>query len=44
MPTADVREIAAAMLYRQFDVKAGDLTGKIFPGLSFDKGSQFLKA
>ncbi|APO67938.1 hypothetical protein IE4872_CH02324 [Rhizobium gallicum] len=44
MPTADVREIAAAMLYRQFDVTAGDLTGKIFPGLSFDKGSQFLKA
>ncbi|NNH33357.1 DUF1501 domain-containing protein [Rhizobium sp. SEMIA 4085] len=43
MPTADVREIAAAMLYRQFDVTAGDLTGKIFPGLSFDKGSQFLK-
>ncbi|TDW25136.1 uncharacterized protein (DUF1501 family) [Rhizobium azibense] len=44
MPTADVREIAAAMLYRQFDVTAGDLTGKIFPGLSFEKGSQFLKA
>jgi uncharacterized protein (DUF1501 family) len=44
MPTVDVREIAAAMLYRQFDVTAGDLTGKIFPGLSFDKGSQFLKA
>lgn len=44
MPTGDVREIAAAMLYRQFDVTAGDLTGKIFPGLSFDKGSQFLKA
>ncbi|WP_455873307.1 DUF1501 domain-containing protein [Rhizobium yanglingense] len=44
MPTADVREIAAAMLYRQFDVTAGDLTGKIFPGLSFDKDSQFLKA
>lgn len=43
MPTADVREIAAAMLYRQFDVSAEDLTGKIFPGLSFDKGSQFLR-
>ena len=43
MPTADVRELAAAMLYRQFDVSAGDLTGKIFPGLSFDKGSQFLR-
>lgn len=44
MPTADVRELAAAMLYRQFDVSADDLTGKIFPGLSFDKGSQFLRA
>ncbi|MDL2408528.1 DUF1501 domain-containing protein [Rhizobium calliandrae] len=43
MPTADVREIAAAMLYRQFDVGADDLTSKIFPGLSFDKSSQFLK-
>jgi len=44
MPTADVRELAAAMLYRQFDVSAEELTGKIFPGLSFDKGSQFLRA
>ncbi len=43
-PTADVRELAAAMLYRQFDVSADDLTAKIFPGLSFDKGSQFLRA
>jgi uncharacterized protein (DUF1501 family) len=44
MPTADVREIAAAMLYRQFDVTANDLTAKIFPGLSFDRSSQFLRA
>lgn len=44
MPTADVREIAAAMLYRQFDVSPDDLTAKIFPGLSFDKSSQFLRA
>lgn len=43
MPTSDVRELAAAMLYRQFDVGAEDLTAKIFPGLSFDKSSQFLK-
>jgi uncharacterized protein (DUF1501 family) len=43
MPTADLRELAAAMLYRQFDVSADDLTGKIFPGLGFDKGSQFLR-
>jgi uncharacterized protein (DUF1501 family) len=44
MPTADVREIAAAMLYRQFDVTTNDLTAKIFPGLSFDRSSQFLRA
>jgi uncharacterized protein (DUF1501 family) len=44
MPTADVREIAAAMLYRQFDVGTDDLTARIFPGLSFDKTSQFLRA
>ncbi|QFY60338.1 DUF1501 domain-containing protein [Rhizobium grahamii] len=43
-PTADVRELAAAMLNRQFDVSADDLTAKIFPGVSFDKGSQFLRA
>ncbi|MEZ2127271.1 MULTISPECIES: DUF1501 domain-containing protein [unclassified Sinorhizobium] len=43
-PTADVRELTAAMLYRQFDVTADDLTAKIFPGLSFDKSSQFLRA
>jgi hypothetical protein len=27
-PTADLRELAAAMLYRQFDVSADDLTGE----------------
>ncbi len=43
MPTADVREVAAAMLYKQFDVAPGDLTAKIFPGLDFSKGSQFLR-
>lgn len=42
MPTGDVREIAAAMLYRQFDVSAGDLTDRIFPGLSFDRSSTWL--
>jgi uncharacterized protein (DUF1501 family) len=40
MPTADVREIAASLLYSQFDVSAGDLTSKVFPGLSLDLGSQ----
>lgn len=45
MPTADVREIAAALLHSQFDVSADDLTSKIFPGLSLDIRSQgFLRA
>lgn len=43
MPTADVREVAAAMLSRQFDVRPDDLTAKIFPGLDFAKSSQFLR-
>ncbi|WP_210267382.1 hypothetical protein, partial [Sinorhizobium psoraleae] len=30
--------------YRQFDVTARDLATRIFPGLSFDKTSQFLRA
>eukprot|EP00913_Durusdinium_trenchii_P008244 g7741.t1 len=42
-PTADLREIAAAMLYRQFDITPANLTTKIFPGLSFDAGSRFLR-
>lgn len=43
MPTADVRELAAAMLYRQFEVSTEDLTSKIFPGLAFDRSSAFLR-
>jgi len=43
MPTGDVREIAAAMLYRQFDVGSEALTNGIFPGLSFDRSSTYLK-
>lgn len=44
MPTADVREIAAALLHSQFDVSAGDLTSKVFPGLSLDlKSHGFLR-
>lgn len=42
MPTGDVREIAAAMLYRQFDISPSNLTGKVFPGLSFDAQSIYL--
>ncbi len=40
MPTADVREIAAALLRSQLDISAGDLTSKVFPGLSFDPRAQ----
>jgi uncharacterized protein (DUF1501 family) len=43
MPTGDVREVAAAMLYRQFGVDPNNLTSKVFPGLSFDKGSVYLR-
>jgi hypothetical protein len=38
-----VREIAAAMLHRQFDITPGNLTGKVFPGLGFDRSSAYLK-
>ena len=44
MPTADVREIAAALLNSQFDISPGDLTSKIFPGLSLDlRGQAYLR-
>lgn len=42
-PTGDVREIAAAMLYKQFGIKPDSLTAKVFPGLSFDTSSQYLR-
>lgn len=40
MPTADIREIAAALLHSQFDISDGDLTSKIFPGLALDLRKQ----
>ena len=44
MPTADVREIAASLLHSQFDISEGDLTSKIFPGLSLDlRGQAYLR-
>jgi len=43
MPTGDVREVAAAMLYRQFGIDPDDLTAKVFPGLTFDKSSIYLR-
>lgn len=42
MPTGDVREVAAAMLYRQFDVPISALTSTIFPGLDFSNRSAYL--
>jgi uncharacterized protein (DUF1501 family) len=44
MPTGDVREVAAAMLYQQFGISPENLTTKVFPGLSFDKSSIYLRA
>lgn len=43
MPTGDVREVAAAMLYKQFGIEPSSLTTKVFPGLSFDTSSIYLK-
>jgi uncharacterized protein (DUF1501 family) len=43
MPTGDVREVAAAMLFRQFGITPEDLTGKVFPGLAFDRASIYLR-
>jgi len=43
MPTGDLRELAAAMIHKQYGVSAGDLTTKVFPGLSFDTGSVYLR-
>ncbi|CDN53935.1 Twin-arginine translocation pathway signal sequence domain protein [Neorhizobium galegae bv. officinalis bv. officinalis str. HAMBI 1141] len=43
MPTGDVREVAAAMLYRQFGIEPDNLTTKVFPGLSFDRSSAYLR-
>ena len=44
MPTGDVREVAAAMLFKQFNIAPADLTGTVFPGLSFDRNSALLRA
>jgi uncharacterized protein (DUF1501 family) len=45
MPTGDVREIAAAMLNSQFNISAGDLSNKVFPGLDLNlKGQEFLRS
>lgn len=43
MPTGDVREVAAAMLHKQFGMSPESLTSKVFPGLSFDRSSVYLR-
>ena len=43
MPTGDVREIAAAMLHKQFGIAPDKLTSRVFPGLSFDRSSIYLQ-
>ena len=43
MPTGDVRELAAAMLYRQFGISPGNLTNTVFPGIGFDRSSIYLR-
>jgi uncharacterized protein (DUF1501 family) len=43
MPTGDVREIAAAMLHKQFGIAPDKLTARVFPGLSFDRSSIYLQ-
>lgn len=44
MPTGDIREVAAAMLYRQFGLDAAALSTNIFPGLDFSASSVFVRA
>lgn len=43
MPTTDLRQLAAAMLYRQFDVSVRAIDNAIFPGLSFDRSAGYLR-
>ncbi|WP_075292643.1 DUF1501 domain-containing protein [Pararhizobium arenae] len=43
MPTGDIRELAAAMISRQFDITPDKLTNTVFPGLSFDRSSDYLR-
>ena len=44
MPTGDIREVAAAMLYRQFGIGSAALTTSVFPGLDFSPSSVFVRA
>jgi uncharacterized protein (DUF1501 family) len=42
MPTADVREVAAAALYSQFGVSASALGRDVFPGLQFSGSAPYI--
>lgn len=41
--TRDVRELLAAMLYQQFDITPANINAKVFPGLTFDPSTLFLR-
>ncbi len=43
MPTTDLRQLAAAMLYQQFDVSPRAIDDEIFPGLTFDSRAGYLR-
>ncbi len=43
MPTTDLRQLAAAMLYQQFDVSPRAIDDAIFPGLTFDSRVGYLR-
>jgi len=42
-PTGDLRAVAASLLQQQFEVSPGNLTTKVFPGLTLDGASNYLK-
>ncbi len=43
MPTTDLRQLAAAMLYQQFDVSPRAIDDAIFPSLTFDSRAGYLR-
>lgn len=43
MPTTDLRQLAAGMLYQQFGVSAGDIGKTIFPGLTLETAAGYLR-
>lgn len=44
MPTTDMRDVAAAVLHRQFDITPANLISKVFPGLAFEGAAALLQA